>query len=172
MATDQISDDVLFEEVQTFRQTSACAMMVGVFIVVVGSFLAGVIAAPEKVAGGVWIMPAVLFLCIWGGVGVFLFMLTLTVRVDQHHLHVHFFPLVRKSIPLEDIDQWEARTYRPILEYGGWGVRYSWNGTAYNVSGNRGVQLVLASGKRLLIGSQRAEELAMAITEAKRLGNA
>jgi hypothetical protein len=34
---------------------------------------------------------------------------------------------------------------------------------AYNVSGNRGVQLELVSGKRILIGSQQAEELAAAI---------
>jgi hypothetical protein len=65
--------------------------------------------------------------------------------------------------------RWEARTYRPILEYGGWGIRYSpfGQGCAYNVSGNRGVQLELADGQRILIGSQRAEELARAIGEAK-----
>jgi hypothetical protein len=40
-------------------------------------------------------------------------------------------------------------------------------GWAYNVRGNRGVQLELANGKRILIGSQRAEELAGAIGEAK-----
>jgi hypothetical protein len=38
---------------------------------------------------------------------------------------------------------------------------------AYNVSGKEGVQLELANGKRILIGSQRAEELARAIGEAK-----
>ena len=67
--------------------------------------------------------------------------------------------------------RWEARTYRPILEYGGWGIRYTMGrGWAYNVSGNQGVQLELASGKRILIGSQRAEELARAIGEAKGQG--
>jgi hypothetical protein len=34
---------------------------------------------------------------------------------------------------------------------------------AYNVSGDRGVQIELLNGKRLLIGSQRAEELWQAI---------
>jgi hypothetical protein len=70
------------------------------------------------------------------------------------------------------IVRWEARTYRPILEYGGWGIRYSpfAKGWAYNVSGNQGVQLELASGKRILIGPQRAEELARAVGEAKGQG--
>ena len=36
-------------------------------------------------------------------------------------------------------------------------------GRAYNVSGREGVRLDFADGKHLLIGSQRAEELAAAI---------
>ena len=67
--------------------------------------------------------------------------------------------------------KWEAKTYDP-MEYGGWGVRgwpdrYGW---AYNVSGNRGVQIEFKNGHRLMLGSQRADELAKAIGEAK--GNA
>jgi len=34
---------------------------------------------------------------------------------------------------------------------------------AYNMSGNQGVQLVFKNGKKLLIGSQKADELAEAI---------
>jgi hypothetical protein len=40
------------------------------------------------------------------------------------------------------------------MEYGGWGIKYGKMGKAYNVSGNRGVQLEFTDGKRLLIGSQ------------------
>jgi hypothetical protein len=42
---------------------------------------------------------------------------------------------------------------------------------AYNVSGNRGVQLEFSNGKRLLIGSQRPEDLAAAISRAKQQGS-
>ena len=38
-------------------------------------------------------------------------------------------------------------------------------GKAYNVSGNRGLQLELSSGKKILIGSQRADELARILQE-------
>jgi len=54
-------------------------------------------------------------------------------------------------------------TYSPISDYGGWGIRYGSIGKAYNVSGNRGVQLELLNGERILIGSQKPEELAAAI---------
>ena len=70
---------------------------------------------------------------------------------------------VPKRIPFRDIKTAQAVTYRPILEYGGWGIRRGTNGWAYNISGNRGVRLQYQNGKTFLIGSRRAEELALAI---------
>ena len=113
-------------------------------------------------------------MALWIGPGIMLAIVLLflamkmTVQVDREFLRIRYFPLWRKTIPLDDIVRWEARTYRPILEYGGWGIRYRiGKGWAYNVSGNQGVQLELANGQRILIGSQRAMELAMAIGQAK-----
>ena len=97
------------------------------------------------------------------GMGLLFVVLKLVTEVRDDVLLIDFRPFVRREIRFTDITYCEARTYRPIREYGGWGVRFSRKGTAYNVSGNRGVQLQLASGKRILIGSQRANELAQAI---------
>lgn len=97
-----------------------------------------------------------------------LYRVELTVEVHEKHLSIRFSPFSRRIIDLKDIVSFEARTYRPILEYGGWGIRYSWKGMAYNVSGNRGVQLELSSGKRVLIGSQRPEELVQTMEMKKR----
>ncbi len=91
----------------------------------------------------------------------------LVTELDSSCLRVRFSPFVRKEIPLSDIVYWKARTYDPIREYGGWGVRM-WRGSgALNMRGNSGVQLVLMGGERLLIGSQRAYALAAAILLAK-----
>ncbi len=73
------------------------------------------------------------------------------------------FPFKKEAIPFSEIAKCDARQYSPIKEYGGWGIRYGTKGMAYNVSGDRGVQLELTNGKRLLIGSQRSEELAKTI---------
>jgi len=90
--------------------------------------------------------------------------LELITEVRDDVLEVRFRGLfVRRVIPLAEITHFEARTYRPIREYGGWGVRRGAAGMAYNVSGNRGVDLRLADGKSLLIGSQQPEELALAL---------
>ena len=90
----------------------------------------------------------------------------LRTEVRDEALYTRVFPLTRQHrFTWDEIRSCEARTYRPLIEYGGWGVRCGRGGKAYNVSGNRGVQLEFTNGKRLLIGSQRAEELAAAIQE-------
>ncbi len=97
------------------------------------------------------------------GVGLpwLLYSLKLVTRLEPSQLVIRFRPLLTRKILLRDIASCEERTYRPLREYGGWGIRYSArHGRAYNVSGNRGVQLELIDGKKILIGSQRAEELA------------
>jgi hypothetical protein len=94
-------------------------------------------------------------------------LLKLETEVRTDGLYIRFFPfhINFKTFTAEDLSEHYARTYRPILEYGGWGIRCGWRGgRAYNVSGNQGVQLVLKDGKRLLIGSQRADELAEALS--------
>jgi hypothetical protein len=54
-----------------------------------------------------------------------------------------------------------VRQYSPIAEYGGWGLRLGLfgKGQAYNVSGDKGLQLEFTTGQRLLIGTNKPEEL-------------
>ncbi|MCS6775528.1 MAG: DUF6141 family protein [Chloroherpetonaceae bacterium] len=92
----------------------------------------------------------------------------LITEVRDDGLYVRLLPFGFRRIPFEDITSATVRRYRPLLEYGGWGIRYGREGMAYNASGNRGVQLVLHSGQRILIGSQQPEELLIAIEHARR----
>ncbi len=78
-------------------------------------------------------------------------------------LNIQAFWLVRRSFALSDIAAAAAIRYRPLRDYGGWGIPWSRQGTAYTMRGNAGVQLVLTGGKRVLIGSDRAETLAAAM---------
>jgi len=88
----------------------------------------------------------------------------LITEVRENVLSIRFFLLwPAREIPWSEIIRAEAVTYRPIRDYGGWGVRWGMAGMAYNVRGNRGVSIQLRSGANLLAGSQRAEELAQAI---------
>ncbi len=86
--------------------------------------------------------------------------LTLQTRVSDAGVHIKGMWFVNRTIRFSEIRSAEMRQYRPILEYGGWGYRIGPSGKAYNAQGDEGVQLELAGGGRVLIGSQRASELA------------
>src|SRR5262245_32433855 len=149
----------LFEENQSFRQPWLWALMLATlaFLLVASLHAPGSQAVP-------WVVLGVTLV-----VALLLYSMRLSVQVDAEAVRIRFLPVWKKTIPLGDIVHWEAHTYRPLLEYGGWGIRYApfGKGWAYNVHGNQGVQLELTNGKRILVGSQRAEELARAIGEAK-----
>ena len=88
-------------------------------------------------------------------------------RFSPFHRHFH-------RIAFDDIDAWEVRDYHPLRHYGGWGIRYGLGarGMAYTAWGSRGVWFRLKNGKRRLIGSQRADEMGEAITNAMAKGRA
>lgn len=92
-----------------------------------------------------------------------MYTLRLVTEVRDNGVYIDCCPLARQTILFRDVTSCDVRTYKPVLEYGGWGVRYGPSGKAYNASGNRGVQLRLSNGQELLIGSQHPEELAQAI---------
>lgn len=111
----------------------------------------------------------VVFVIIFGfGLPWFFYAARLVTEVRPDGLYVKFLPfhLNWKIFRLPEIKNFEAVTYKPILDYGGWGIRYGRKGRAYNVSGNRGLQLEFTNGKRLLIGSQKPDQLANAIQGA------
>jgi hypothetical protein len=87
--------------------------------------------------------------------------------VYQDRVEIRMTPFVHRRFRPTEIAGAAARTYQPLREYGGWGVRWSLRGLnknrAYNVSGDQGVQLILTNGDRVLIGTQRPQELEAAI---------
>ena len=89
----------------------------------------------------------------------------LIVKVKADGLHLKFIPFTARYIPFEEIKSFQARSYKPIKEFGGWGIK-GWSRSkrmAYNVSGNLGVELTLTDGRQVMIGSQNPYELAEAI---------
>jgi hypothetical protein len=59
-----------------------------------------------------------------------------------------------------------VREYSPLGEYGGWGIRYTISGAgkAYNISGKIGLQLEFTTGKKVLIGTHKGEEIKEILT--------
>ena len=89
------------------------------------------------------------------------YLFRLQTEIDESGIQYQFLPLhsSAKKIAWMDIENCYVRTYKPILEYGGWGFKTSLgNGRAFNVKGNKGIQIELKSGKKLLIGTQKPEQ--------------
>ncbi len=86
------------------------------------------------------------------------FYLKLETTIDSKGIQYKFIPFSKKTILWHDISACYVRTYSPLREYGGWGIRFGLNGKAYNVKGNKGIQVVLKSGKKILFGTQNETE--------------
>ena len=63
------------------------------------------------------------------------------------------------------------REYSPVSEYKGWGSRPGilGSGRAFTVSGNVGLQLLFTNGEKLLIGTQKPEELQAVLQQLDQL---
>ncbi len=89
------------------------------------------------------------------------YFLKLKTEIDERGIQYQFLPFhfSTKKIAWTAIQNCYVRTYNPIMEYGGWGYRTSFGkGSAFNVKGNKGIQVELKSGKKILFGTQKEDE--------------
>ncbi len=92
----------------------------------------------------------------------------LNVSIDEYELAYKFSPFhfSRHKIYWDDVAEASVIKYNPLLDFGGWGLRYSFrHGKAYNVWGNMGLRIKLNNGKRITFGTQKPNELAAVIQE-------
>jgi hypothetical protein len=87
----------------------------------------------------------------------------LTTRITEEGIYMCFFPFhfKEKFFAWDTLSASYVRTYSPLMEYGGWGIKYSFsgNGLVYNTAGNVGLQLNFKKGESVLIGTQKGEEI-------------
>ncbi len=167
-----MSNDVgslLYREVQYFRQLWLWILILSIAIVAIWGMVQQLFFG--KPFGNNLAPDAVLIVVtiIFGfGFPVAFYKMNLTTEVRSDGIYYRFFPfhLSFHKIKLEDLVECEVRAYSALKDYGGWGIRYGRMGKAYNISGNRGVQLKFSNGNRLLFGSQKPEEFATAINLA------
>ncbi|MFC7029281.1 hypothetical protein ACFQJ5_19330 [Halomicroarcula sp. GCM10025324] len=109
----------------------------------------------------------------WGGLAVvgavagLVYSLRLHTEVRADGIYLKMWPLhwSFRRILWSEIERYEATQYKPLREFGGWGIRWAPGKVAYNVSGNRGVWIERTNGRDVLVGSQHPEEFVGAIDE-------
>lgn len=125
-----------------------------------------VLGAVAFLSAAILSAPNIIFLVgmLAGGVNfAVLYWTRLDTTIDQTGVTIQFVPFHRKPkhYPWDEITRAYVRKYNPIFEYGGWGMRDSFimKNKAFNVSGDRGLQLEFANGQKLLIGTQLPAEV-------------
>jgi hypothetical protein len=160
---------ILHRERQRFTQPWLWLLVLGVTVIIWGGgFQQLVLGTPfgnNPAPDIVLLIMLILF-----GIGFPL--LVLRARLDSEvttdGIRIRFFPFhIRfREWTFDDIDSVEARTYSPISEFGGWGIRLGCRCMAYNVKGDQGIQLVLRTGRRILIGTQDPDSFMDAVDQA------
>jgi hypothetical protein len=101
--------------------------------------------------------------------------MVITVKHKELRVAFGYTGLIKKRIPLIDIVSSEIVTYKPIRDFGGWGIRCGrFRGEktgCLSLKGNQGVLLTLMTRKKfcivktnkLIIGSQDSQKLIAAI---------
>ncbi|HKO77675.1 MAG TPA: hypothetical protein VJU52_10675 [Flavobacterium sp.] len=92
---------------------------------------------------------------------IFLFWyMKLETVIDQKEIRIKFSPLVKKTFKWEDVKSATVLNYKFV----GYGIRlFTSYGTVYNTKGNTGLAIELKNGKKILIGTQKGDELAQII---------
>lgn len=153
----------LFQETQRFTQWWLWLLLFSVSLTIYRPIYIA-ISEGQPLDAGQWVGVIILAVVI-----LLMFINRLETRIDERGIYVKFFPVVPKFkfYPWEEISTAVVRKYSPLMEYGGWGIRFGRNGKAYNIKGNKGLQLKFKSGNALLIGTQKAEELQKVLNEIK-----
>ena len=86
---------------------------------------------------------------------------------------VGYAPVLTETYDLRVSDEYgyDYDNYNPISEYGGWGIKGGFSkqtGKAYTTKGTTGLQLTLKNGKKILIGTQKKEEIKRVLETYKR----
>ena len=117
------------------------------FLFIIGMIvIAGVWLVITGIGNAGWaIVIAVLFPLLFGR-------LLITVTDNTLHIDYGYLGLIKKEIPLSEIRETRVVQYRPIRQFGGWGIRcgrFEGEPTAcYNLRGKRGLLLILANKAR------------------------
>jgi hypothetical protein len=115
-------------------------------------------------------LSVLLIFLLYSAFDAFLFLyMKLKVRIDYEFIHIQLFPFTTKKIPVAEIFLTEATVFRPIKDYGGYGIRVIFNKkeSAYFLTGNTGVRVYYSTSNPVVIGAAEPKKLINAIVYAQ-----
>jgi len=168
-------EKLIFKEEQSFRQSFIPWIMLAAIVLLIGSFAVGFyqqlyLGRPygdEPMSNNGLIWSSILTFLFLSAIFIFILSGVLVTEIWTDGIRFRFTPFIRKvkHIPLSEIASAEVTKYRPIMEFGGWGVRkrFLTRKTAYNISGRIGLRVIKKNGSQVMFGTQKQEEMKRAV---------
>ena len=175
-------EKVFFKEEQQFKQPWVWLILVPAFVSVLGvlafafdkQLIEGEQLGDKLMSDTGLLVFGIFIILLMSGLTFLFYKMKLIVEIRADGIYYLYPPMIRKfrNIPPESIESYKVREYKPIREYGGWGIKNHGKprkrrkyGSAYNVSGNIGLQLYLKDGKKVLFGTQRSDAIKYAMAK-------
>ncbi len=145
-----------FYEIQQFRQIWIWLIILLIELVLLVPIISGI--------ANIFIL--IIVLLFGYGFPWLFYTMKLVTEVDKMSIRITFAPFTEFIIPFDTIKNYEIRKYRPIREYGGWGIRFNRHGKAYTVKGTIVLQIELTNGEKILIGTENPDKLLMVLNKS------
>ncbi|MFN6945288.1 MAG: hypothetical protein ACK4ND_10090 [Cytophagaceae bacterium] len=161
--------EIYFEEKQFFRNRWVMGLLVFLLLIVLLGIYQQVFLGEPFGTSPVSDTLLVVFSLVPVSLLVFMYIMCMKIVVDKMGIHFKIFPLNRDYhlYTWNDIDKIEIRKYKPVQEYGGWGIRWWFGKRAYTMSGNIGLKVNLKNGKEIMFGTNKAGELEEVLEKLK-----
>lgn len=89
-----------------------------------------------------------------------IFNIKMETRIDEKGIHYRYFPFIHwRLIEKTRIRKAEVKSFSPLSDHGGWGIKGNRTTKAFTVMGDTGLLIDLGEKKNVLIGTQKPKEL-------------
>ena len=155
-----------YYECQQFRQWWMWLILIIIELSVL-FFTFKIFTGTTEIMRPVTILTALLVMFIPTLIIIFIFLLRLETKITAAGISTRFFPIFPNYKLFPWIEDAYIRSYKPIKEFGGYGMRYhiTDRSRAFNIRGNFGIQLVFLDGTKLLIGTQHPDAAQKAVEQ-------
>lgn len=146
---------MIYQEVQRF--SVSLLLGIGLFVIVLAGFIVAFAVKADRLMTFVMISVTFIPIC------ALYLLFRLETRVSARELAIRLFPMPERRILKSDIASTEVIQYRPIQDFGGWGLRHGRGGKIYSARGNWAVKLNLRSGSTVYVGTGRPDDLSRSL---------
>lgn len=148
---------LMFQEKQRFTQWWLWAILLGIAAFATFAFYRQIIQGQIFGDNPMYDTGLTIFAIVMYALPVLFWRFHLDTHIDEVHINFNFMPLLKKSVSWKDVKSAKVLNYGSV---GGWGLKHSKKyGSVYSTGGEMGLAIVMNSGHKFVIGTQKENDL-------------